>query len=123
MWTLTREMEEGGEFSPLEPTRYLSAYGRDVELQPEALAFELSTRRLVLTGKGKAEMKASRVVDSIREVMADGSRLSRSRICDLVGGKRQTVWDAVGDLIASGDIQTTDKGKSLYWPDAVEVPS
>ena len=123
VWTLTREMEEGGEFSPLEPTRYLSAYGRDVELQPEALAFELSTRRLVLTGKGKAEMKASRVVDSIREVMADGSRMSRSRICDLVGGKRQTVWDAVGDLIASGEIQTTDKGKSLYWPDAVEVPS
>ena len=62
-----------------------------------------------------------RIKTDIRQVMATGSQLSRARICELVGGKRQAVWDALGELIESGDIVRVDGGKRLVWPDAVEM--
>lgn len=124
VWTLTREMEEGGEFSPLEPTRYLSAYGRDVELQPEALAFELSTRRLVLTGQNRAEIKGERLDQKIRAVMAKGVPMTRTAIKDAavaLGASNNPAWDRVQELIADGTLQAVGKGKEYVWADAVEV--
>lgn len=124
VWTLTREGDDDtGEFSRLDPVRYLSAFGRDVEMAPEALAFNPVDKSLILTGQGKAEMKASKVVEAIREALSDGSAMSRSAICDAVGGKRQRVWDAVEKLVRNGDLVTHNKGRTYVWPDAVEVSS
>lgn len=121
VWTLTREMDEGGEFSPLEPTRYLSAYGRDVELQPEALAFELSTRRLALTGKGKAEIKGDR---RVAEVLAafDGGPMSKNAIKLKVGGKGSTTGQLIDQMVADGVLEQVSKapnGYALLYPSAL----
>lgn len=118
VWTLTREMDEGGEFSPLEPTRYLSAYGRDVELQPEALAFELSTRRLTLTGKGKAEMKGDK---RIAEVLAafDGVPLSKNAIKLKVGGNGAATGQLIEQMLTDGVLEKVGKahnGYALLYP-------
>lgn len=115
VWTLTREMDDGGEFSPLEPTRYLSAYGRDVELLPEALSFELSTRRLALTGKGKAEVKGDR---KVAEVLAafGGVPMSKNAIKLKVGGEGQATGRLIDQMIRDGLLQEAGRSKPQNQP-------
>jgi hypothetical protein len=99
VWTLTREADdETGEFVPLEPVRYLSAYGRDVEMQPEALAFDPATKGLALTGKGKDQVRGSKHEAKVLAVMADHKSRTANEICNAISGTRQPIWDAVQRL-------------------------
>jgi hypothetical protein len=122
IWTLTKDAEEDGDSDDpygAAETRYLAAYGRDVDMPAEALVFDAGTRELRLTGMGRAAVSGDKVERRIRRVMADGASYSRSGICDRVKGNRQAAWDKVADLIASGALVTNDKGKTYVWPDAV----
>jgi hypothetical protein len=120
IWTLTREEDEEGEFTSLETTRYLAAYGRDVDLGAEALEFDASSRSLSLTGMGRQAMTGDRLERRIAKVMADGGAKSKSAICDAVGGKRQLAWDRVASMIVSGALVPVGaKGKEYVLPDAV----
>jgi len=63
IWTLTKDADVAQESDDIygagSPTRYLSAYGRDVELPPEALSFMSENRQLLLTGLSRAAMKSN----------------------------------------------------------------
>jgi hypothetical protein len=60
IWGITRETED-----PTSP-RYLSAYGRDVEVPAAELTFDPATRALTYTGQRKTEAMASRHVELLR---------------------------------------------------------
>ena len=123
VWTLTREAdEETGEFVPLEPVRYLSAYGRDVEMQPEALAFDPATKALALTGKGKAEMKGDRDVAEVLKVWQDGLPRSIKRAADDCSFGRNKAEPIIKRLISEGVLEPSGKtpnGYATYLPSAV----
>jgi len=102
IWTLTRDTDEStGEFSALEPMRYLSAYGRDVEMQPEALLFDRETKALSLTGKGKAEAKADAKAQDIIDAFK-GMPASKNQLKNRVTGASQTIGLRVEEMISDG---------------------
>lgn len=122
IWTLTKDTEDDGEFVTIAPTRYLAAYGRDVDLAAEALAFDASTRSLTLTGAGKTANTANRAEAKVIALMSDGRTRSASEICNEVGGSRNPVWQAVQNLKADGVLTSLGKrgnGELLVLP---EVP-
>jgi hypothetical protein len=121
IWTLTKDADDdddGGEFSSLElPTRYLAAYGRDVEMSTEALAYDPFTRRLTLTGEGKKSIGADKVAKRIIDHMRDGKLLSHSALADGVSGDRNKNWKSIQVLIDDGTLFNTgqkNKGKPLW---------
>jgi hypothetical protein len=123
VWMLTRDADEAtGEFSRIEPVRYLSAYGRDVDMAPEALAYDTSTRSLRLTGQNKAQIKEASLDDLIADVMKLGTPMSKSAIRDAVvakGGNNNKCWDRLTTL--ANDNTLAKAGKLLLWPDVIEV--
>jgi rhodanese-related sulfurtransferase len=124
IWTLTKDAEEDDPdgFSSMTPTRYLAAYGRDVELPMESLAFDMATRSLTLTGKGKAAAGASKVEAKVITLMSDGKARTASGICKEIPGAQNSVWKAVQTLRSSGLLQVVGKqrnGDLLVLP---EVP-
>ena len=123
VWTLTRDTDEKtGEFAQLDPIRYLSAYGRDVEMQPESLKFDQATRLLTLTGQNKAQVKEQSLDDLIAEVMKSGIPMSQSAIRDQVvanGGNNNKTWARLSALISDKTLQKS--GKLWVWPDVVQV--
>lgn len=125
IWTLTRESDEQtGEFSHLDPVRYLSAFGRDVEMHPEALAYDRATRGLRLTGDGKAEVKTAKVDSKIRAAMQSGEPMTRTQIKEAavaLGASANPTWDRIQQLVADGTLQQVGKRREYVWPDAVEV--
>jgi hypothetical protein len=115
IWTLTRENDETtGEFSHLDPVRYLSAFGRDVEMHPEALEFDTSTRSLRLTGKGKAEMKGDRDAQAILDVFEDGAPRSIKRAADDSPFGRNKGEAVVKRLIGQGVLEPSGKTSNGY---------
>jgi hypothetical protein len=121
IWTLTRDKGDEDDDDPYGAvdTRFLAAYGRDVDMAPEALAFDEATRLLSLTGMSRAAMGGDKVERAIRKVMADGIPRTRSAIVGQSGGSRNPTWKRVEKLIADGSITTVDRGKNYVWPDAV----
>ena len=114
VWTLTKDAEfkEAPEDDPLadiSPTRYLSAYGRDVELPPEALSFDYATRRLELTGFGKAATKIQKELKAMIKIFSDGKPRSKNAIVE--DGKALGVlaqnggWDLVKVMTADGRLE------------------
>lgn len=120
VWTLTREDDDDtGEFSRLDPVRYLSAFGRDVDMAPEALSYDSATRGLSLTGKGKAEMKGDRDADALLEVFSDGVPRSVKRIADDCVFGRNKAEPIAKRLISTGRLEpagTTSNGYRTYLP-------
>lgn len=89
VWTLTKDQAGEGE-DPLDdvftvaPTRFLQAYGRDVEMPAEELDFDQETRLLSLTGTSKGRSKKrtrqANTHEQIRELMQDGKARSKTAI-------------------------------------------
>ena len=123
VWTLTRDSDEGtGEFSRIDPVRYLGVYVRDVDMSAEALSFDPITRTLNLTGQNKAQVKEQSLDDLIAAVMKSGIPMSRSAIRDGVvtlGGNNNKAWARISTFSEDGTF--TKSGKLLLWPDVVEV--
>ena len=116
IWTLTREDDEAtGEFSRLDPVRYLSAFGRDVEMHPEALEYDPATRGLRLTGKGKAETKADRDAEAVLDVFKDRVPRSVKRIADDSPYGRNKGEAIVKRLIQQGVLEQVHKTPNGYW--------
>ena len=114
VWTLTREADEdSGEFSRIDPVRYLSAFGRDVEMPPEALAFDPVDKSLALTGKDKAEMKGERRVNEVLAAF-DKSPISKATIKERVKGNGAAVGKLVDELVARGVLTETGRGPTGY---------
>jgi hypothetical protein len=116
IWTLTKMKDtDGDEADPIGMAgpRFLAAYGRDVDLIAEGLAFDSATGGLILTGKGRRETGSALVESLIWEGLQDGLPRSKNDIVTLIGKKRDIVLPAIDRLAAAGRITETGGGK---WP-------
>ena len=116
IWTLTKMKDtDGDEADPIGMAgpRFLAAYGRDVDLIAEGLAFDSATGGLTLTGKGRRETGGGMVENLIWEALQDGVPRSKNEIVTLLGRKRDVVLPAIDRLSAAGRITETGAGK---WP-------
>ena len=114
VWTLTKdgEAKEAPEDDPLadtSPTRYLSAFGRDVELAAEALSFNHLTRRLELTGLGKAAMGRNGLQRRAKEIMSDMKLRNKDQLSKLMTGHRADILKAIQELIDDGTFEPVAK--------------
>ena len=121
VWTLTKDadLKEVTDDDPFgeSPTRYLSAYGRDVELSPEALTFDLTTRQLELTGMSRAQVRGTKETSQIDKVFADEMPRSKNAIVNACGIHRNKAWDLVNKMIDMGQLEVvgkTSNGASTY---------
>lgn len=124
IWTLSRETEDDGDgdFAAITPLRYLAAYGRDVELGAEALAFDVARRSLTLTGMGKAAVKGSKDAQTILGAFSDGRARTANAICSESGVQRNRAWDMVKQMVADGLLENVGKspnGRPIYLPSAL----
>ena len=106
IWTLTRDQDDDPDapYAQLEVPRYLAAYGRDVDLPQQALAFDPSSKQLTLTGDGRTRVRASRIEAKVLAVMRDGHLRTRNAICTEIGGDRNAAWAAIGRLVDAGTL-------------------
>jgi RecA-family ATPase len=129
VWTLTKDADvntgEDDIYGAASPTRYLSAYGRDVELSPEALDFDMDTRRLRLTGMGRAAGKLAKFDQAVINLMRDGMPRSKNEICNAIQADRNQIWQAAGRLEDAGRLdELSRKGKGytlIYVPTPSEL--
>lgn len=128
IWNLAKdkdEDEEAGDFTPISPARHLSAYGRDVDLAPEGLAFDQITRQLTLTGTSpKQARKAKTRGDQERKILnyiATRGHATTTEIQDHAGvgrgdGKTRGYKAILDDLVARGLLDyMADKRSRLYF--------
>jgi hypothetical protein len=128
IWTLTKDSDftESSEANPLpaSPTRYLSAYGRDVELPPEALKFDMGSRQLTLTGLSRSAMGRNDVERAIIGLMSDLRLRTKNEIVKMIKGDRNNAWDACDALIDAGKLILAGKkggGWNLQYVPEVAV--
>lgn len=100
--TLTRGRED-------DPTRYMRAFGRDVDLDEDALSFEPSTRTLTLTGGGsRAVADRTRAVAAAKPqvlaYLANHPRASGADIERDVEGNAGTIRAARDALVAAHQV-------------------
>jgi hypothetical protein len=119
VWTLTKDAEtrQVSADDPLadtSPTRYLSAYGRDVELSAEALKFDMETRRLELTGLSRSAMGKDDVQRSVIGLMKDLRLRTKNEIANELSGDRNLIWKACAALITEGKLMPVSQ-KSKGW--------
>lgn len=114
VWTLTKDAEtkaapEGDPLADMTPTRYLSAYGRDVELSAESLIFDRATRGLSLTGLSKSASKIQDELKAMIKIFSDGKPRSKNAIVE--DGKKLGLlhqnhgWDLVKIMTADGRLE------------------
>jgi hypothetical protein len=105
-WRLVRAKEEGKE-DPAAP-RYITAYGRDVDVPEVALAYEPNTRQLTIIDGNRQDAKTRAAVDDVlAAVDASPEPLSRraiERACHEAGSAagRDTIRAAVSSALKSG---------------------
>ena len=115
VWTLTRETDETtGEFTPLEPIRYLSVYGRDVEMQPESLTFDSATRSLKLTGRGKSETRAEAKNEAILAAFK-GVPMTKNSLKKLLTGNDQQNGYLIDEMLEKGQLSKVSKTSNGYF--------
>jgi hypothetical protein len=115
VWTLTKDKGEEGVdddiYGEQSPTRYLSAYGRDVELFGEALHFDPQNRELTLSGMSKTESKAAKFGGKAKLKLADCIPRTKNKIVQALGGDRNLTYSKVEEMISSGELIVANNGK------------
>lgn len=118
IWTITRQQEKepGDEdgFLPVDDTRFMAAYGRDVDIKESVLEYRHDTGLLTLTGMSAGEMRQARkkeraedaVIENMREAARSGhATVSLRQVTKDLGGCRQTdLAAALRRLTAAGRI-------------------
>ena len=86
-------------------TRFLKAFGRDVDMPSEALEHDPQTHALTLTGQRKGQEGTTRTERRVIAYMSrEGTPKSRNQIVKAVGGKRETAYAAIDALLDSGEL-------------------
>lgn len=121
IWTVTRAnvgmaQEDADDILAADDRRYLTAYGRDVELPESGLEFDVTTGKLTLMeGSGATLRKAAK--DSIYEgyVMAylesEGSAKNTREIRSAGGHNEKKMADALNRLVARGEVTRIELGR------------
>lgn len=80
-WKLLRERGEDGDEAAPEAARFLSAYGRDVDVPESELRFDPATRRLSFVGGSRETARAKDAVPAVLALLEDNPQgLSRSAV-------------------------------------------
>jgi hypothetical protein len=74
VWKLVRQDDQ-----PASP-RFISAYGRDVDVSESQLAYDPHTRRLTLLGGSRADVKTTAALDAVLDVLEAQSDLSGHKV-------------------------------------------
>lgn len=100
-WRLVRQDDDPGSL------RFLSAYGRDVEVRETQLAFDPASRRLTVGGGSRRETKVREVLPEVLHLLLDESGLSGRQIEEKVAEHpRGLVREAVVEGVRQGLIKT-----------------
>jgi hypothetical protein len=96
-------------------TRYLFAFGRDVEVEEDRLHFEPDTRTLTLTGSGsrkreRFERAIENVIDDVLDFVAEHPLCSGAAIRKGVDGSNEVVDKARRRLVEQGRLAEGDRG-------------
>lgn len=105
-WKLVRD-----DADDLASSRYLSAFGRDVDVAERELAFDPSTRHLTVSGGSRKDTKIDAALDDVLDVLANtGDPLSLRALQDAVmkatEHKRANVRAAIKKAVGDGRIET-----------------
>ena len=115
--------------------RYLSAFGRDVEIDEDQLDYEPASRRLSLSGSGnrrqaKAETHQAVLLDAVVEVVGGNPGTSVTDLSQLLreaghGHQRGEVSHALKTAVSRGLIRQVKGGRNalLNYPIEAVVPS
>lgn len=109
IWTLTKadsgeDEDELDEMFGDGPTRFLQAYGRDVDLAAEGIEYDPQTHGLALNGQAKGKANGKKIERAIIKAMADGQPRSKNAIIKEVGGKRENAYAAIERLLGTGEL-------------------
>ncbi len=106
-WRLVRQTDD-----PASP-RYLSAFGRDIDVPESQLDYDTSTRRLSVVGGSRQDLKTETALDAVAEVIgAEGSsgRAVKTALRD-AELSRQAIEDALAHGVRTGRLTVTDGAK------------
>ena len=114
IWTLGKETgDDAGEFASLgPPPRYLSAYGRDVEMGARLLTFDASTRRLELTDEPRSAAKDHGIERKVIAVMGDGRARTKNEIARDTGGDRNKTYNVLLKMVDNEVLISTGEKRS-----------
>jgi hypothetical protein len=112
-WRLVRQDEQ-----PHSP-RFLSAYGRDVDVSESQLAFDPQTRGLTLVGGSRQDAKATAALDAIVEVLTGTEGLSGRAIKKALADSehsKHAIEDALKNWASSGRLNKVNgpRGAHIY---------
>jgi len=104
-WRLVRQSED-----PASP-RFLTAYGRDVDMSERKLAYDADTRRLTIDGGSRHDAAKRETLDDVLSVLREVPEpLAQTHLVERVrqGGERprKQIREAIALGIANGDIVT-----------------
>jgi hypothetical protein len=104
-WRLVREDEDDPASA-----RYLTAYGRDVDVAESKLEYDSTTRRLTIAGGSRRDAKADKALDDVRAVLrkADTALSGRAIEAELAetDHSRTTIRRALRLAARNGEIVT-----------------
>ncbi len=113
LWRLVRDKDDGNEVDVnVNAPRYLTAYGRDVDLGETLLAFDPVTRRLTVAGGSRRDVKRDAALADLISYLTDQDEpLSANKIenaPELRRHPRDTRRDALKDGVLAGKILVQD---------------
>ncbi len=122
-WRLVRQDDD-----PASP-RFITAFGRDVDVPESQLEYEACTRRLTIAGGSRTDVKSERVLDAITEALRSAAEKMTGRAIKgaLAGSdySRDEI-DAALAFARRTDRLSFEQGKNnsiLYWVSGVRAVS
>lgn len=102
-WRLVRQTDD-----PASP-RYLSAFGRDIDVPESQLDYDSSTRRLTVVGGSRQDLKAQSALDTVIEVISPEGSSGRAVKAALRDSElpRQAIEDALKYGVRCGRLTVT----------------
>jgi hypothetical protein len=122
-WTLARAKDDDGTDNPAAP-RFFRAYGRDVDVSEQQLAYDPTTRRLTVVGGSRADAKVTKTLAEVLAfIRAAKQRPTRNEIVEGLradGLKERAVKSAITAGIRKGQIAFTEGPKRAHLHYVVE---
>jgi hypothetical protein len=114
IWTLGKESgDDDGEFAHFgPPPRFLSAYGRDVEMGARLLQFDDTTRHLTLTDEPRSAAKDHGIERKVIAVMSDGKARTKNEIARDTGGDRNKTYNVLLKMVDNEVLISTGEKRS-----------